>query len=82
MQLSVCECGEYTSYGSIPPNRCAQCSKCGTHPTLNGIGQPAKPQDHEWCTEQVETDEGFKPHTSCSFCGISKGKVVNLKGVS
>lgn len=79
MQLSVCQCGDYKSYGSMPPAYCAKCDKCGTHPTLQGIGQPAKPADHVWVTEQVETDDGLKPHTYCSFCGTAKSKTVNLK---
>jgi len=74
MQNYYCECGNYHSYGSMAPNLCAICEKCGTTPTLNGIGQPKYPLPHRWNKEDVDTDEGRKTLTTCIWCGICFSK--------
>jgi len=72
MQDYYCQCGSYRSFGSMGPNPCAECDKCHTTPTLNGYGQPKKPEPHDWVQEIVETDEGPKTLTVCRYCNIKK----------
>jgi len=66
-----CKCGKSTSYGSMGPYLCRGCDECGTtlatHPSLH-----KKPKPHDWSKTEVETDEGKKILTKCSWCGITK----------
>lgn len=71
MKFYRCKCGAREAYGSMSPYPCSGCEKCGTtleqHPDDHRIPKP-----HDWQTELVETDEGKKPRTRCSWCGVKK----------
>lgn len=71
MRYYRCKCGERQSWGSMPPYPCQKCPACGSDlaesPDLH-----REPQDHDWRTQQVETDNGPQPITRCSWCGTRK----------
>ena len=68
MQLYKCMCGRCESWGSMPPAPCWECPDCKTTPTWNGIGQPTNASPHKWHKNKVDTDEGEKYITVCSWC--------------
>lgn len=73
MQHYSCKCGESTSFGSMAPNPCAKCEKCGTsYGWLEGRQEPPEPKPHDWQMEMVDTDDGEKSLTRCSWCFVKK----------
>lgn len=74
-----CKCGSSESIGSLPPDPCEQCAKCGSDlassPELH-----RSPLEHEWTTELVETDSGMAELTRCRWCGIRKNDWVRMRG--
>ena len=81
MQTYSCSCGNAKAYGSMGPDRCCGCSKCGTklmpinwvvaHP---GFKDPPEPHDFSY-KEKVETDEGIKELTRCRWCHQTKKRI-------
>ena len=66
-----CKCGKNKSYGSMSPASCFECEDC--HTTLehySSLHERAK--EHNWSKTEVNTDEGIKTLTICSWCGIRK----------
>jgi hypothetical protein len=67
MQYYRCKCGFREAWGSMPPNRCSGCKKCGTnlatHPDAHTIPLP-----HAFYETLVETNEGLKPLDRCKYC--------------
>lgn len=71
MRYYRCQCGERTAWGSMPPFPCSGCEKCGT--TLEEApGLHRTPEPHNWRPTTVETDEGPKTLTRCSWCSARK----------
>ena len=69
-----CKCGYIEAFGSMPPNPCDRCEKCGTG---YGYGAPwyKEPIEHEFQLEGVETNEGTKQLSRCIYCRETKGKI-------
>jgi hypothetical protein len=68
MRYYRCRCGKLTSYGSMGPNRCSWCEDCETGLADHPDRHPTERVDHHWVENEVETDEGMKPLTVCSWC--------------
>lgn len=78
MQYYRCRCGETRSFGSMPPDRCRGCSKCGTNLVnmrLQGLDDHRPPQPHKFFTEQVETNDGPKPLDRCRWCLRTRAEI-------
>jgi len=74
-----CKCGKHEAWGSLPPNPCDSCEECGTNLTMHpDLHHPPKP--HNWHPTQVETDEGTKVLTRCSWCLKTKLQVEQSGG--
>lgn len=78
MMYYRCKCGDRESFGSMPPNPCAQCETCGSDlaPTPE-LHRP--PRDHDWETRLVDTDEGQRELTVCRWCGLHKVDWIKMR---
>jgi hypothetical protein len=79
MQYYECKCGEATAFGSMSPDKCTRCAKCGAR--LLNIAYKAKateedwkPAPHEWKTYYV-VNTG-KPYEKCAVCFERKSEEV------
>lgn len=75
MKYARCKCGESEFWGSgMSPEPCCPCKKCGTIP---GYGPDSHPEvrPHEWVETKVETDEGPKTLSRCSWCLKTKKQI-------
>ena len=78
-----CKCGEREAIGSMPPPQCARCRKCGSD-LASSPDRHREPEPHNFVAHQVETDEGPKPLSRCSYCfgsrvEISKREAAEVK---
>lgn len=62
MQYYTCECGHRRAWGSIPPDPCAGCPKCGT---LAHYGQ-REAKDHEF--SETQTTRDGREVDVCTYC--------------
>jgi hypothetical protein len=71
MQYYRCKCGKLEAYGSMGPDPCRGCDECGTNLTTHpDFHHPPVP--HRYEAQPVETDEGVKMLTQCTWCGKHK----------
>lgn len=68
-----CKCGFSTAYGSMPPNVCDFCEKCGSDLAMSPDSH-RPPQRHEWSTQPVQSDAGGATLTRCRWCGTRKAQ--------
>lgn len=78
MQTYRCRCGDRVSFGSMPPDPCSGCDKCGSSLVHSALpffpAEDYTPKPHDWVTHTVQTDEGPpKPVTRCRWCAKRKG---------
>lgn len=71
-----CTCGACEWFGSMPPNPCDLCHKCGTGPA----GRPPPP--HDFQVRQVETDEGSESLSYCRWCFKTRGQIARAAASS
>lgn len=78
MQYYRCKCGKSESWSSMGPTPCFKCDTCGSDlardPSIH-----REPEPHNFVTGQVETDEGAKPLTRCTFCLKTKAQIESAE---
>ena len=78
MMYYRCKCGHLESVGSMSPNPCQQCEKCGSDlapsPDLH-----RGPKEHAWETRLVDTDAGKQELTVCRWCHMKKTDYVKVE---
>ncbi len=68
----TCKCGRSSQNAlfDLAPFPCEACQYCGT--TLERTPQHQAPVPHDWQPDPVDTDDGPKTITRCSFCRLKK----------
>ena len=78
MQYYRCKCGKRFLVGSYGPPPCLECDDCQTtlaaHP-----GNHTRARPHRWQIETVETDDGPKQLTRCTWCGVTMAEATKVK---
>ncbi len=75
MQYYRCKCGAAESWGSMGPDPCYGCAKCGTTLDL-APNLHRDPIPHEMIEGTVMTDDGEKPLTRCRFCQKTRASLL------
>lgn len=80
MQYYRCKCGHRESWGSLPPDRCQRCEKCGSDLAFSPESH-REPIEHDFsAVNTVETDDGPKLLTRCRYCYRTKAEVQASEG--
>ena len=78
MQYYRCKCGEHTAWGSMPPNRCFKCEKCGSD-LAQAPGLHRDPVPHDFTSiENIKTDQGDMTITRCRYCHRTKAQIERV----
>jgi hypothetical protein len=68
MRYYRCRCGKLEAHCSgMLPHPCTGCPDCGTN-LAEAPGAHKAPLPHAFVVGQVETDEGMKPLSRCTWC--------------
>ena len=78
MQVYRCQCGRRQAFGSMPPPQCLECEHCQTRLTPFA-GNYTRARPHRWQIETVETDDGQKQLTRCTWCGVTMAEATKGK---
>lgn len=78
MKYYRCRCGKLEQYGSMGPSRCRWCEDCKTGLSDSPDTHPTERVSHHWVRAEVSTDEGLKPLTTCSWCGVKQTMEIVL----
>lgn len=82
MKYYQCKCGQYQSWGSLGPKRCAWCKLCQTTPAGGPSEHKTEQPAHEMFTTSVEmkTDAGKVEGqlTRCIHCYVTKAGLEEM----
>jgi hypothetical protein len=77
MKYYRCKCGNVTEWSSYGPSPCGWCEECNSSLADHIDMHRDTRIPHQFVAIVIDTDEGFKTLSKCSWCGKKKPQSLN-----